>query len=171
MRLKTSLMDSAKMRRTVIRLAHEMSVDSMGFSRIALVGIGARAEAIAKEIASVMQVETGSKVPVGRVDISEDKKLVCDETALGFSPSGAYVITVNDVLRSGHTAYIVNEAIAGAFSPQRMTHAAFVDCSGGNSLIKARYAGVRVDVDESDIVSVSVNEVDGARCVDVYSMD
>ena len=171
MRLKANLMDAAKMRRTVIHLAHVIAVDSTGFSRLVLIGIGGRGEALAKEISAIVQAEIGKKVPVGHIDVSDESGSLSATEVSGCFPSDAYVITVNDVLRSGRTAYAVSEAIAKSFATQRISHAVLVDCSKDSSLIKARFAGTKLDVDDSDIVSVSVKDVDGVRRVDVYSVD
>lgn len=171
MRLKTALMDAAKMRRTIIRIAHEIAVDSSGVSRVVLAGINARGFSLAKEIAVVVQAERGSKVSVERIDFTDEGTDARSVKSIGCLSSGAYVVTVNDVLRSGRTAFAVNEAIIGAGLPEKISHAALIDCGNESSLIRARYVGMKVDVEESDIVSVSVKEVDGFERVDIYSVD
>ena len=172
MRLKASLMDSVKMRRTLIKLAHIILGDNESADRIALVGIGSRGTALAREIASVMQAEGSRNIPVARLDPCFDAE--ADTRAareLGLSVSGTSVVIVNDVLRSGRTVLAVNDALFRAGMPGSVRLAVLVDGSNGQALMKANYVGVQTRMEASDIVSVSVKDVDGEGKVEVYNVE
>lgn len=171
MRLKASLMNEAKMRRTIINLAHIMLADNANAERIALVGIGSRGYSMAREMSAIMQAEGSLKVPFARMDPTFDADVdAATARELGFCVGGVTIIIVNDLLRSGRTVFAASDAIVRAGAPSAVRLAVLIDGSNDSALMRANYVGLKTSLNADDIVSVSVKDVDGERKVEVYNV-
>ena len=70
MKLKANLLDDNAIRRSLIRISHEIIEKNKGVEEIVLIGIKRRGYPLAKRIAENIQKIEGISVPVGYVDIS-----------------------------------------------------------------------------------------------------
>src|SRR5213080_3321570 len=64
------LLDDGEIRRAVTRIAHEILERNKGADGLALVGIAARGDDLARRLASEITRIEGAKVPVGVLDIT-----------------------------------------------------------------------------------------------------
>ena len=70
MNLKANLLDKDSIRRSLIRISHEIIEKNKGVDGIVLIGIKRRGYPLAKRIAENIRKFEGTDVPVGTVDIS-----------------------------------------------------------------------------------------------------
>ena len=171
MSLKAALLDGSQMRRAIIRMAYEILENNRGADRLAFIGIGKRGYPIAKEIASVIEAVESVKIPVAQIDVANMEDAAAVAEKFGFSPNGASVVVVNDVLLTGRTVRSVIETVMRIGSPSRVQLAVLVERGGRELPLSADYVGVKVSAIGREIVSVSVKSVDGEDKVEVYSTD
>ena len=70
MKLKANLLDDNAIRRSLIRISHEIIEKNKGVEDIVLIGIKRRGYPLAKRIAENIEKIEGVNVPVGYVDIT-----------------------------------------------------------------------------------------------------
>ena len=70
MKLKANLLDDKAIKRTLIRISHEIIEKNKGVDDIVLIGIKRRGYPLAKRIAENIKQIEGVEVPVGYVDIT-----------------------------------------------------------------------------------------------------
>lgn len=178
MRLKTRLMDESQVRRTLIRMAHEIIEKNRG-TQVRLIGIQRRGVPLAAEIAEIMQTVEGAEIPVGVLDIAwyrDDLSLVAEHptikgTDIPFNITGENIILVDDVLYTGRTVRAAIDALMEMGRPQSIQLAVLVDRGNRELPIGADYVGKNVPTSKSELVSVSVKETDGEDAVDIYSIN
>jgi len=168
MQKKTQIMDEAQVRRTIIRMAHEIIERDKGVSDVVLVGIRRRGEPIARMLAgAIMRVE-GTQVPVGTVDItfyrddltcvSRDPKL--NHTDIPFSVEGRTVVLVDDVLYTGRTARSALDALMDLGRANRIQLAVLIDRGHRELPIRADFVGKNVPTAQTEFVRVAVPDID-----------
>ena len=68
--VKTVCMDADEIERSLTRIAHQILETNKGAGNIALVGIVTRGDLLAKRLAEKIEQIEGTKVPLGKLDIS-----------------------------------------------------------------------------------------------------
>jgi pyrimidine operon attenuation protein/uracil phosphoribosyltransferase len=105
------IMEAAEIRRAVTRIAHEILERNKGADDLALVGIAARGDDLARRLAAEIERIEGAAVPVGVLDITfyrDDIGMRAEapevhETRIGFDITARTVVLVDDVLFTGRT--------------------------------------------------------------------
>lgn len=169
MQKKTLIMDEAQLRRSVMRMAHEIIERNKGVSDVVLVGICTRGEPLARLLAeSIARVE-GTKLPVGTVDIAfhrddvmrADADPTLNRTDIPFSLEGKNVVLVDDVLYTGRTVRAAMEAILSMGRAKRIQLAVLVDRGHRELPIRADFVGKNIPTATTEFIRVSVGDVDG----------
>src|SRR5436189_4772757 len=96
------LLDDGEIRRAVTRIAHEILERNKGAARVALVGIAARGDDLARRLAAEVSRIESVDVPVGALDITfyrDDIGMRAEapevhETRIGFDITGTIVVVV-----------------------------------------------------------------------------
>ena len=172
MRFKANVMDEQQIRRTLIRMSHEIIEKNRFMDKIILVGLERRGVALATEIAQIIKAVENESVPVGAVNFSEDGKVpAINTTELPFPISGANVIIVNDVLYTGRTVRAAMEALTEKGMPQTVQLAVLIDRGNRELPIGASYVGKTLFTTRDELVSVNVEKIDGKSSVDLYSLN
>jgi pyrimidine operon attenuation protein/uracil phosphoribosyltransferase len=169
------LMDQAEIRRSVTRIAHEILERNKGAAGVALVGIAARGDDLARRLAAEIERIEGVTVPVGTLDISfyrDDIGLRAEapevhETRIGFDVSGRTVVLVDDVLFTGRTIRAALDALVDFGRPTAIQLAVLVDRGHRELPIRADFVGKNVPTRRDEQVRVALREVDGEDAVDV----
>jgi pyrimidine operon attenuation protein / uracil phosphoribosyltransferase len=172
----TVALDRDDMRRTLVRIAHEIVEKNPG-GAVALVGIHRRGAHLAKRLQPLTSELLDSAVPLGSVDIAfyrDDLRLrmgggraggfespVVHATELDFSLDGRTIVIVDDVLYTGRTVRAAIEAIFDYGRPARVQLAVVVDRGHRELPIRPDYVGKNLPTSQDQRVNVRVDEVDG----------
>jgi pyrimidine operon attenuation protein / uracil phosphoribosyltransferase len=172
---RARLMDSAEIRRSVTRIAHEILERNKGPSELALIGIANRGDHLARRLAAEIERIEGTRAPVGVLDITfyrDDIGLRAEapevhETRVGFDINGRTVILVDDVLFTGRTIRAAMDALVDFGRPRAIQLAVLVDRGHRELPIRADYVGKNVPTGSDEEVRVSVRELDGEDAVEL----
>lgn len=176
MKLKANLLDDNAIRRSLIRISHEIIEKNKGIDDIVLVGIKRRGYPLAERIAENIKEIEGISVPVGYVDISlyrDDITEINDmpdlnSVDLGVEVKGKKVILVDDVLFTCRTVRAAIEAIIDSGRPLSIQLAVLIDRGHKELPIRADYVGKNIPTSKTEIVAVEINEIDGNDSVKIY---
>lgn len=176
MEFKAEIMDEAAIKRSLVRIAHEIIEKNKGTDNIALVGIKRRGVPLAKLIAENIEKIEGKNIFVGELDIKlyrddltkayEQSETSPLETA--FDLTGKDIILVDDVLFTGRTVRAAIEAIFSIGRPSSIQLAILVDRGHRELPFRADYVGKNVPTSTSELVSVQIPEYDDSFCVKLY---
>jgi len=167
----TVVLDHDDMRRTLVRIAHEI-VEKNADGAIALVGIQRRGAHLAKRLHALTSELLEPAVPLGTVDISfyrDDFALraggsaspVVHATELEFSVDGRTIVIVDDVLYTGRTVRAAIDEVFDFGRPARVQLAVLVDRGHRELPIRPDYVGKNIPTSQEQRVNVRVHEVDG----------
>lgn len=163
------LLDSADMRRTLGRMAHEILEANQGAGNLAVVGIMRRGWPIAKRLAFAMTQIEQTTIPCGRLDVSgfrDDRPpREQNETEIPFRIEGIKVILVDEVIYTGRTIRAALDALMQHGRPARVQLAVLVDRGHRELPIQPDYCGKLVETDSNQRVVVRINEYDGEDVV------
>ena len=176
MKLKANLLDDKSIKRTLIRISHEIIEKNKGVENIVLVGIKRRGYPLAERIARNIESIEGIKVPVGYVDITlyrDDITEIKDTPKvnnidLGVEVIGRKVILVDDVLYTCRTVRAAIDAIIDSGRPEQIQLAVLVDRGHKELPIRADYVGKNLPTSKSEIIAVEIAEIDGNDSVKIY---
>lgn len=176
MKLKANLLDENAIRRTLIRISHEIIEKNKGVEDIVLIGIKRRGYPIANRIADNIEKIEGVKVSVGYVDITlyrDDISEIIDmpqvkNIDLGVEVKGKKVIIVDDVLYTCRTVRAAIDAIIHVGRPKAIQLAVLIDRGHKELPIRADYVGKNIPTSKSEIVAVQISEIDENDSVKIY---
>ena len=162
------VLDRDDMRRTLVRIAHEI-VEKNPDGQIAIVGIHRRGAYLAERLQVLIGELLECPVPLGSVDISfyrddlgfRPSAPVVRATQLEFPVDGRTIVIVDDVLYTGRTARAAIDEIFDFGRPARVQFAALVDRGHRELPIRPDYVGKNIPTSQDQRVNVRVEEVDG----------
>ncbi len=184
----TVVLDGEAMRRTLVRIAHEIvernpadgattGAESAGASPeattaaddLALVGIHRRGAILARRLHALVSELLDADVPLGELDIAfyrDDLGIrpsapVVHSTQLDFPLDGRTVVIVDDVLYTGRTVRAAIDAIFDYGRPARIQLAVMVDRGHRELPIRPDYVGKNLPTSRRQRVNVRVRELDG----------
>ncbi len=166
--MSTVVLDHNDMRRTLMRIAHEI-VEKNADGRVALVGIHRRGAVLAWRLHALTSELLESEVPLGSVDISfyrDDLAIrpsapIVHATQLEFPVQGRTIVIVDDVLYTGRTVRAAIDEIFDYGRPARVQLAVLVDRGHRELPIRPDYIGKNIPTSHDQRVNVRVEEVDG----------
>ena len=169
------VLDSDDLRRTLVRIAHEIVEKNPDSGRLAIVGIHTRGAVLARRIHALLGELTGSEIPLGDVDISfyrddvEERGAhpVVHSSHLDFALAERTVVLVDDVLFTGRTVRAGIDALFDYGRPDRVQLAVLTDRGHRELPIRPDYVGKNVPTALDEHVSVDVEEVDGVDQVTI----
>ena len=168
MQASTVVLDRDDMRRTLVRIAHEI-VEKNPDGRVALVGIHRRGAVLAKRLHALTSELLASEVPLGSVDISfyrDDLTIrpsapIVHATQLEFPVQGRTIVIVDDVLYTGRTVRAAIDEIFDYGRPARVQLAVLIDRGHRELPIRPDYIGKNLPTSQDERVNVCVEEIDG----------
>jgi pyrimidine operon attenuation protein/uracil phosphoribosyltransferase len=165
------VLDRDDLRRTLVRIAHEIIEKNPGGEALALVGIHTRGAALGQRLHAIVGELSGSEVPFGDLDISFYRddvsrrdpggQPVVHASHLDFDLSGRTIVLVDDVMFTGRTARAGIEALFDYGRPARVQLAVLVDRGHRELPIRPDYIGKNVPTSLAERVYVRVEEEDG----------
>jgi pyrimidine operon attenuation protein/uracil phosphoribosyltransferase len=167
------LLDADEIKRATTRIAHEILERNKGALDVALAGIAARGDDLARRLAGeILRIE-GASVPVGVLDITfyrDDIGMRAEapevrETRVDFDITGKVVVVVDDVLFSGRTIRAAMDALMDFGRPSAIQLAVLVDRGHRELPIRADFVGKNVPTRRDEDVRVALRETDGEDAV------
>ena len=166
---KNVIMDSAAIRRALVRIAHEIIEKNKGIENVVVVGIRTRGVPLAQRIAAEISAIEGCEMTVGMLDITLYRD---DLSTLGYNPvvhgtdinfdlSGKNVVLVDDVLYTGRTIRAALDAVIDMGRPKTIQLAVLVDRGHKELPIRADYVGKNVPTSQKETIEVVLSEIDG----------
>lgn len=179
MKLKSRIMDEAAVRRSMIRITHEIIEKNSGTDQLVLLGIRRRGMSLANMLRDNFLKLGESAIPIGSIDISlyrDDLTELSDIPREGKSNipcdlNNRKVILIDDVIYTGRTARAAIEAVFHYGRPQSIQLAVLIDRGHRELPIRPDYVGKNIPTSHTEIVSVLVDEYDGQTGVDLYQHD
>ena len=164
--VKTVCMDADEIERSLTRIAHQILETNKGAGNIALVGIVTRGDLLAKRLAEKIEAIEGTKVPLGKLDISFYR----DDFATHLSPEvhstdilfdldGKDVVLVDDVLYTGRTIRAALDALMDIGRPSTV-----------QLPIRADFVGKNVPSSSDENVRLFLEEADGKSEVEILEI-
>ena len=162
------VLDHDDIRRTLVRIAHEI-VEKNPDGDIALVGIQRRGAVLGQRLHALTSELLAGSVPLGFADISfyrDDLAIrpsapIVHATQLDFPVEGRTVVIVDDVLYTGRTVRAAIDEIFDYGRPARVQLAVLVDRGHRELPIRPDYVGKNLPTSRDERVNVHVGEIDG----------
>jgi pyrimidine operon attenuation protein/uracil phosphoribosyltransferase len=164
------VLDRDDLRRTLVRIAHEIVEKNPGSDSVALVGIHTRGAVLARRLHALVGELTGAEVPLGDLDISfyrddiesrrADAQPVVHSSHLDFELDGRTVVLVDDVLFTGRTVRAAIDSLFDYGRPARVQLAVLVDRGHRELPIRPDYVGKNLPTSREERVYVRLEEHD-----------
>lgn len=170
------LFNDQAIKRTLVRISHEILEKNKGCDNLALIGIVTRGEFLAKRLALQIKQIEGVEIPCGRIDIvnyRDDHKVGIREdiSDVPFSIEGKKVILVDDVFFSGRTIRAAMEAVMKLGRPSEIQLVVFVDRGHRQLPIRADYVGKNIPTGLHESIEVHLVEVDNEDSVVIKEVE
>ncbi|MEG0314904.1 MAG: bifunctional pyr operon transcriptional regulator/uracil phosphoribosyltransferase PyrR [Erysipelotrichaceae bacterium] len=157
------IIDSDGVRRSLMRITHEIIERNKGVDEILLVGIKTRGIYLAKRIAKQIELVEGIQVPYEELDIKPWRDDMSKPTILPiphFNVTNRKIILVDDVLFKGRTVRAAMDAIMHFGRPKEIQLAVLVDRGHRELPIRADYIGKNIPSSLHEVIKVKLNEID-----------
>jgi pyrimidine operon attenuation protein/uracil phosphoribosyltransferase len=165
------VLDREDLRRTLVRIAHEIVEKNPGDDSVAIVGIHTRGAVLGRRLHTLVGELTGAEVPFGDLDIAFYRddvdargpaaQPIVHASHLDFALGGRTVVLVDDVMYTGRTARAAIEALFDYGRPERVQLAVLADRGHRELPIRPDYVGKNLPTGRAERVYVRLEEVDG----------
>jgi len=177
MKIKAKILDAEGIKRTLLRIAHEILEKNQGAEDLVIIGIRTRGAYLAERIAKNMEAIEGKKVPVGAMDITlyrDDLSEIASQpivhsTEIDFDINGKKIILVDDVLYTGRTIRCALDGLIDYGRPANIQLAVLVDRGHRELPIRPDFVGKNIPTAQKEIVEVKLTESDDQEEVDVLA--
>ncbi len=162
------VMDKEYIRRTIMRMAHEIVEKNKGIDNLCLVGIRRRGVYIAERINKCIEHIEGNTVALGVLDITlyrddltlVDVQPVVHETLIDFNITDKRIVLVDDVLFTGRTIRAALDALIDLGRPANIQLAVLIDRGHRELPIRADFVGKNIPTSLNQDVRVILQESD-----------
>jgi pyrimidine operon attenuation protein / uracil phosphoribosyltransferase len=164
------VLDEDDIRRTLVRIAHEIVEKNSGRA-LGLVGIHRRGAVLARRLHELVDgIQGNGPVPLGDIDIAfyrDDVGLrpeapVVHASHLDFALDGLTLVLVDDVLYTGRTVRAAIDCVFDYGRPERVQLAVLADRGHRELPIRPDYVGKNLPTSRAERVNVRVAEIDGS---------
>ncbi|MCD6104771.1 MAG: bifunctional pyr operon transcriptional regulator/uracil phosphoribosyltransferase PyrR [Thermosipho sp. (in: Bacteria)] len=164
------ILDESDIRRSLIRISHEILEKNKGTQDLVIVGILTRGYYLAKRIVENIEFFEKVKIPYGSLDVGpfrdDAKKSIDDRSDISFDLNNKKVILVDDVLFTGRTVRAAMDAITNRGRPSSIQLAVLVDRGHRELPIRPDYVGKNIPSSKyKEVIKVKVYEIDGEDAV------
>ena len=175
---KSKIMDTARMKRALSRLASEIVEENQGAKDLYIVGIRRRGVPLAERIAEKIEQLEGEKPLYGIIDITlyrDDLSTVganpiVNRTELDADIEDKNIVLVDDVLYTGRTIRAALDQLMDFGRPRRVQLAVLIDRGKEHRElpIQADFIGKIVPTKRTEIIKVMLKEYDDDESVWIY---
>jgi pyrimidine operon attenuation protein/uracil phosphoribosyltransferase len=163
------VLDGDDMRRTLVRIAHEIVERNDEPEQLAVVGIHRRGAILARRIHALLGDLLEREVPIGDLDIAfyrddvgrRAEQPTVHASHVDFALDGLTVVLVDDVLFTGRTVRSAIEALFSYGRPAKVQLAVLADRGHRELPIRPDYVGKNLPTSRGERVNVHVEELDG----------
>jgi pyrimidine operon attenuation protein/uracil phosphoribosyltransferase len=166
------VLDRDDLRRTLVRIAHEIVEKNAEAESLALVGIHTRGAVLCRRLHALVGELSGADVPLGDIDISfyrddlegrePPSQPQVHSSHLDFELSGRTVVLVDDVLYTGRTVRAAIDSLFDYGRPARVQLAVLADRGHRELPIRPDYVGKNLPTASGERVNVRLEETDGS---------
>lgn len=177
---KAIIMDSARMKRALSRLASEIVEENQGAKDLYLVGIRRRGVPLAERLFKKIEQLEGEKPLYGIIDITlyrDDLSTVganpiVNKTELDTDIEDKNIILVDDVLYTGRTIRAALDQLMDFGRPRKVKLAVLIDRGHEHRElpIQADFVGKLVPTSQNEIIKVMLKEFDDREAVGIYEI-
>ena len=172
------VLDEDDIRRTLVRIAHEIVEKNAG-RPVALVGIHRRGAHLAQRLHALVADLVDDEVPLGDLDIAFYRDDVATRPVdpavhssnLAFRLEDYTVVLIDDVLYTGRTVRAAIDALFDYGRPARVQLAVLADRGHRELPIRPDYVGKNLPTARNERVNVRVREVDGIDEVTITELE
>ncbi len=167
-KIKARVMDAAKIRRVLFRMATEIVERNRNLKNLAIVGIRTRGIYIGRRISQLIREMEGIDIPLGVLDITPYRDDIPDfeakpspkKTKIAIPITKKDVLLVDDVLFTGRTIRAAMEALFMLGRPKTIQLLVLIDRGHRELPIRPDYVGKVLPTSRREIVDVRVKDVD-----------
>jgi pyrimidine operon attenuation protein/uracil phosphoribosyltransferase len=178
---EVKIMDAAAIKRTLLKISHEILALNKGPKNLALVGLQTRGVFIAKRIAAMIETIEDAIIPVGILDVTmyrDDFRIAMKQptvqiTSIPFEVESISIVLVDDVLYTGRTIRAALDAIMDFGRPKQVQLAVLIDRGHRELPLSADYVGETIKTQFDQEIRVRMVEVpeDGIDEVTLVTLD
>lgn len=169
MEVISEIMDATALKRTMLRLTHEILEKNRGADNLVVVGIRDRGDLLGERIIGFIQEIEDKQVPLGVLDITLyrddfqrlNEQPVLQGTEITMDITDHHIVLVDDVLFTGRTIRAALDALTDLGRPASIQLAVLVDRGHRELPIKADYVGKNVPTAKGEQIQVKLEEMDG----------
>jgi pyrimidine operon attenuation protein / uracil phosphoribosyltransferase len=175
---KSKIMDSARMKRALSRLASEIVEENQGAKDLYIVGIRRRGVPLAERIAEKIEQLEAERPLYGIIDITlyrDDLSTVganpiVNRTELDSDIEDKNIVLIDDVLYTGRTIRAALDQLMDFGRPRRVQLAVLIDRGKEHRElpIQADFIGKIVPTKRTEIIKVMLKEYDDEESVWIY---
>jgi pyrimidine operon attenuation protein / uracil phosphoribosyltransferase len=175
---KSRIMDSARMKRAISRLASEIVEENHGAKELYIVGIRRRGVPLAERIVEKIEALEGVRPTYGIIDITlyrDDLSTVganpiVNRTELSEDVEGKIIVLVDDVLYTGRTIRAALDQLMDFGRPKKVQLAVLIDRGREHRElpIQADFIGKVVPTKQAEIIRVMLKEFDDIEAVGIF---
>ena len=153
--------------KTLYRLSKEISESDL--SNPLLIGIPRRGDLLTKRISKYL-IEFGFKHDIDTVNyrpFRDDLEQELEKSNLNISPEDRNIVLIDDVIYTGRTLRASIEAVMHSGRPKSITLACLIDRGHRELPITPKFIGKNIPTNESEYVSVFLEEIDKEDRIEV----
>lgn len=173
----TVIMDKNAVRRTVIRLSHEVLERNSDMRDVVLVGIKRGGEVVANRVRRYLFQQERIDIPCAGIDIGMYRDdlvsefFVPDATVnrFGFDVTDKTVVLCDDVLHTGRSVRAAIEAIFDLGRPARIELLVLCDRGGRELPVSPDLVGKNIPTSHREWLDLRLREIEGADSLGIRS--
>ena len=158
---------NVEIEKTLYRLSKEISESDL--SNPLLIGIPRRGDLLTKRISKYL-IEFGFKHDIDTVNyrpFRDDLDQELEKSNLNISPEDRNIVLIDDVIYTGRTLRASIEAVMHSGRPKSITLACLIDRGHRELPITPKFIGKNIPTNESEYVSVFLEEIDKEDRIEV----
>ncbi len=174
--LSVKVLSDEEIRRSLMRISHEILEKNNGIADIILIGILTRGAILANRLAKNIKLIEGKDVGVGYLDVGpyrdDERRTEVDKSSINLDVNAKTVVLVDDVLFTGRTVRAALDGIMRRGRPKSVQLAVLVDRGHRELPIRPDFVGKNLPTSKTrEKVKVCLKEIDGEDAVYIIRLE